>query len=421
MAALHLPVAQQLPGFFESFSRSSLLDCQGDIAHDIRPRGLWMKFETPSRRAFLRFVAASPLLTMQLPDDFVISNPEQAINVLDFEAAAKKALPPAHWGYLTTGVDDDATLKANLEGFSHYQLRPRRLVDTTKIDMSVDLFGSKWETPIVLAPSGTLFHPEGPLPVARAAQKQKTLQILGGFQERNQAIEKVMDARGGPVWYQLYASQDWATTESTVKRIERAGCPVMVWTVDILGGRNLETVQRFRRLDTRDCRSCHATDPQVRPGQAGQNTLTWETLRRLKNTTSMKILVKGIETAEDAELCVRYGADGIVVSNHGGRGTDSGRATIDSLPDVVRAVRGRIPVLVDGGFRRGTDVFKALALCARAICIGRPYMWGVAAFGQPGVETVLAILRREFNLVMAECGKRSIAEIDGGAILRVRG
>jgi 4-hydroxymandelate oxidase len=377
-----------------------------------------MNHQTPSRRAFLRFLAASPLLGLQLPDDFVISSPEQAIDVLDFEAAARKALPPAHWGYLTTGVDDDATLRANLEGFSHYQLRPRRLVDTTKIDMSVDLFGTKWETPIVLAPSGTLFHPEGPLPVARAAQKQRTLQILGGFQERNQSIEKVMDARGGPVWYQLYASQDWATTEQTVKRIERAGCPVMVWTVDILGGRNLETVQRFRRLDTRDCMSCHTTDPQVRPGQAGQNTLTWETLRRLKNTTSMKILVKGIETAEDAELCVRYGADGVIVSNHGGRATNSGRATIDSLPDVLRVVRGRIPVLVDGGFRRGTDVFKALALGARAICIGRPYMWGVASFGQPGVEAVLAILRREFNLVMAECGKKSIAEIDGGSILR---
>ena len=377
-----------------------------------------MNLQTPSRRAFLRFLAASPLLGLQLPDDFVISSPEQAIDVLDFEAAARKALPPAHWGYLTTGVDDDATLRANLEGFSHYQLRPRRLVDTTKIDMSVELFGTKWETPVVLAPSGTLFHPEGPLPVARAAQKQRTLQILGGFQERNQSIEKVMDARGGPVWYQLYASQDWATTEQTVKRIERAGCPVMVWTVDILGGRNLETVQRFRRLDTRDCMSCHTTDPQVRPGQAGQNTLTWETLRRLKNTTAMKILVKGIETPEDAELCVRYGADGVIVSNHGGRATNSGRATIDSLPDVLRVVRGRIPVLVDGGFRRGTDVFKALALGARAICIGRPYMWGVAAFGQTGVEAVLAILRREFNLVMAECGKKSIAEIDGGSILR---
>ena len=373
-----------------------------------------------SRRAFLQFLAASPLVTVQLPDDYVISGPEQAINLFDFEAAAKKVLPPAHWGYLATGVDDDATLRANLEGFSHYQLRPRRLIDSTKIDLSIDLFGTRWETPIVLAPSGTLFHSEGPLPVARAARTEKTLQILGGFQERNRPIQEVMDARGGPVWYQLYASQDWSTTEQTVKRIEKAQCPVLVWTVDILGGRNLETAQRFRRLDTRQCSSCHATDPQVRPGQPGQYTLTWDTLRRLKNTTSMKILVKGIETAEDAELCLRFGADGCIVSNHGGRATNSGRATIDSLPDVVRAVRGRIPVLVDGGFRRGTDVFKALALGARAVCIGRPYMWGVAAFGQPGVETVLKILRREFHLVMAQCGKQSIAEVDGNSILRSR-
>ena len=373
-----------------------------------------------SRRAFLRFIAASPLFALQATNNAVISSPEQALSVLDFEAAARQALPPAHWGYLSTGVDDDATLRANREGFSHYQLRPRRLVDTTSIDMSVDLFGTKWETPVVLAPSGTLFHPEGPLPVARAAEKQKTLQILGGFQERNRPIGEVMAARGGPVWYQLYASQDWTTTEQTVKRIEAAGCPVMVWTVDILGGRNLETAQRLRRLDTRECMSCHAADPQVRPGQAGRNTLTWETLRRLKNTTAMKILIKGIETSEDAELCVRNGADGIIVSNHGGRATDTGRATIDSLPEVVQAVRGRIPVLVDGGFRRGTDVFKALALGARAICIGRPYMWGVAAFGQPGVETVLSILRREFQLVMAECGKRSIAEITASSIAAAR-
>jgi len=373
-----------------------------------------------SRRDFLRFLAASPLLTLQAQEEFVISSPEQAIDVFDFEAAAKKALPPAHWGYLSTGVDDDATLRANREGFSHYQLKARRLVDTTKIDTSVDLYGTKWESPIVLAPSGTLFHPEGPVPVARAAQKQRTLQVLGGIQERNHPIQEVMDARGGPVWYQLYASQDWNTTEQTVKRVERAGCPVMVWTVDILGGRNLTTAERLRRFDTRQCMSCHTTDPQVRPGQAGQNTLTWETLRRLKNTTSMKILVKGIESPEDADLCVRNGADGVIVSNHGGRSTDSGRATIDALPEVVQSVRGRIPVLVDGGFRRGGDVFKALALGARAICIGRPYMWGVATFGQAGVETVLEIMNREFKLVMAQCGKNSIAEVNSSSIIRGR-
>src|SRR5262249_44885631 len=222
------------------------------------------------------------------------------------------------------------------------------------------------------------------------------------------------------VWYQLYASQEWDMTQQLVKRIERSGCPVLVWTVDILGGRNLETVQRFRRLDTRQCMSCHTTDPQVRPGQPGRNTLTYDTLSRIKALTSMKILVKGIENPEDAELCVLNGADGIIVSNHGGRATESGRATIDSLPEVVQVVRGRVPVLVDGGFRRGSDVFKALALGAKAICIGRPYMWGVASFGQAGVESVLSILRREFNLIMAQCGKRSIAEISPSSIIRSR-
>ena len=157
-----------------------------------------------TRRAFLRMLAASPLfaampnLDWQSLQDYVISDPSEAINVLDFEAAARKALPPAHWGYLTTGVDDDATLKANREGFSHYQLRSRRLVDVSKIDMSVDMFGTKWETPIVLAPSGTLFHPEGPLPVARAAQKQKTLMILGGVQERTHPIDEVMRPEAVP-------------------------------------------------------------------------------------------------------------------------------------------------------------------------------------------------------------------------------
>ena len=375
-----------------------------------------------SRREFLKFVAASPLLAAmpqaQAPQDFIISDPAEAISVLDFEAAARKALPPAHWGYLSTGVDDDATLRANREGFSHYQLRSRRLVDTTRIDTSVDLFGTKWETPVVLAPSGTLFHPEGPLPVARAADKLKTLQILGGVQERKHPIDEVMKARGGPVWYQLYASQQWDETRDIVKRVEAAGCPVLVWTVDILGGRNLDTARRFRRLDTRTCSSCHTTDPQVQPGQAGRNTLTWDTLKRMKDTTGMKIVVKGIESPEDADLCARNGADGVIVSNHGGRATDSGRATIDSLPEVVKAVNQRIPVLVDGGFRRGTDVFKALALGARAVCIGRPYMWGVAAFGQPGVETVLSILRREFQLVMAQCGKHAIGEIGSSSIIR---
>ena len=134
----------------------------------------------------------------------------------------------------------------------------------------------------------------------------------------------------------------------------------------------------------------------------------------------MKVVVKGIENPEDAELCVNYGADGLVVSNHGGRAAESGRATIDSLPEVLQVVRNRIPVLVDGGFRRGTDIFKALALGAKTVCIGRPYIWGLSAFGTPGAEAVLAILRREFNLVMAQCGKHALAEITPASVIKVR-
>jgi isopentenyl diphosphate isomerase/L-lactate dehydrogenase-like FMN-dependent dehydrogenase len=232
-----------------------------------------------------------------------------------------------------------------------------------------------------------------------------------------------MKARGGPVWYQLYANQNFDTTIETVKRVESAGAPVLVWTVDTLPGTNRETTQRLRRLDTRNCTSCHQSEPRSgRPGgERRENSLTWEALSRLKDSTQMNVLIKGILTAEDAELCVQYGADGIVVSNHGGRSAETGRASIDCLPEVVQAVRGRVPVLVDGGIRRGTDVFKAMALGARAILIGRPYQWGVSAFGQPGVEAVLSILQNEFHLAMAQCGTRSIAEIGPASIVTTHG
>ena len=208
----------------------------------------------------------SPLFAASIPEDFVISDPAQAINVLEFEAAAQKALPPAHWGYLSTGVDDDATLKANREGFSHYQLRPRRLVDTTKIDMSVDLFGTKWETPIVLAPSGTLFHPEGAAGGARGAEAEDAADPRRRPGEKPSHRRSDEGSRRAGVVSALRLA-GLERDAQTVKRIESAGCPVLVWTVDILGGRNLETVQRLRRLDTRQCMSCHTTDPQVRPGR----------------------------------------------------------------------------------------------------------------------------------------------------------
>ena len=382
------------------------------------------------RRSFLKFVAGSPLLAaypaiaQQVRQDElpIISSPEEALNVFEFEAAARAMMRPAHWGYMATGSDDDTTLRANRLAYSHYQLRPRRLVDVSNVDMSTELLGVPLEAPILIQPVGgqQMFHPDGELATARAAQSRNTVQVLSTASSTS--IEEVTDARGAPVFFQLYARTDFDATLALVKRAEATGSPVLVWTVDLIGGRNLETLQRFRRLDTSDCESCHGNDPTVRQrNRRAPAPFTWEFLRRLKDATPMKIMVKGIDTYEDALLCVENGADGVVVSNHGGRAADTGRGTIDALPEVIEAVAGRIPVVVDGGIRRGTDIFKALALGATAVGIGRPYVWGLGSFGQAGVETVVDILRSELRLIMQQCGTRSISEITTNRVIRANG
>ena len=395
---------------------------------------------TESRRQFLKFLAGSPLLGLWLNtrpvEEFIgaalqdepsaqklISSPFEALNVFDFEPVARQALPPAHWGYMATGVDDDLTLRANRTAFSKFQIRPRRLVDVTHIDTSTEIFGVKWKTPIIIAPVGSqkAFHSEGELATARAAASRGHLQILSTV--TTTSVEDVTAARGAPVWYQLYPTSSWNIAQALVKRAEAAGCPVVALTVDLPAGRNTETLSRARKVDTRNCADCHqpgfkgrvrrapmfdkldltGVDGQYAPG------LTWDFVHRLKDTTKMKLVLKGIVTGEDAALCVQHGVDGIIVSNHGGRAEESGRSTIECLSEVVEAVAGRIPVLIDGGFRRGTDVFKALALGARAVCIGRPYLWGLAAFGQPGIERVLDILRIELELIMKQAGVTTMA------------
>ena len=348
---------------------------------------------------------------------------------MDFEPAARKALRPAHWGFLYSGVDDDATLKANLAGFGHYQLKPRRLVDISTTDLRTELFGTVWKTPIFLCPVGgqATFHPEGEVAVARAAKAKETLQILANV--ASFSVEDVARTLGRPPWYQLYMPTRWDETEKMIRRAEAAGCSVLVWTIDMFGGRNTESMERFRRLDkAEECAACHNTarggaihrpmfDGITSP--TNPPTATWDYVGRLKKLTGMKLVLKGIETAEDAKLCRNCGVDGIVVSNHGGRATETGRATIDSLAEVVDAAGARIPVLVDGGFRRGTDIYKALALGARAVGIGRPYIYGLSAFGQEGVERVLDILRAELQMVMKQCGTPAIAQITRASVARV--
>jgi isopentenyl diphosphate isomerase/L-lactate dehydrogenase-like FMN-dependent dehydrogenase len=406
-----------------------------------------------SRRRLLQFLAASPLAlnggrlndvlahfqsnvgpqparAASQNDGSVITAIDDALDVFDFEAVARRTLPPGHFGYLTTGTDDDATVRANREAFSRYQLRVRRLVSVPAIDMSVSLFGVKYETPIVLAPVGSqrAFHSDGELASARAARARKHLQLLSTVSST--AVEAVNEARGEPVWFQLYATDQWTVTRAVVARVQAAGCPVLVLTVDNMPN-NRVTLARMARQDTRPCQACHTvvgpranlTRPIFSGLDVSQATRlnpldwNWDFVDRLRDLTPMKIVLKGIVTADDAKLALARGADGIVVSNHGGRTENSGRGTIECLREVVEAVNGKIPVLVDGGFRRGTDMFKALALGATAVCVGRPYIWGLAAFGQPGVEKVLEILRRELEMVMRQAGTASLGRVDGNYVI----
>jgi isopentenyl diphosphate isomerase/L-lactate dehydrogenase-like FMN-dependent dehydrogenase len=356
-----------------------------------------------------------------------ISRAADALSVADFEALTRTMLPPAHLGYLFSGVDDDGTLKLNREGFQHFQLRPRRLVDVSKPDLRTEIFGVSWEAPIFLCPVGgqKMFHAEGEIAVARAAKVKKATQVLSTVS--SSSVEDVAKALGTPPWYQLYMPVSWEGTEKLVRRVEAAGCPVLVWTVDLLGGRNTETAERLRRTDTRNCLSCHTNGVGNLNGRAmlagieggiNPSSANWATLDRLRKLTKMKLIIKGIDTAEDARLCREHGADAVVVSNHGGRATETLRSTIDSLSEVVDEVGSRIPVLVDGGFRRGTDIYKALALGARAVGVGRPYIFGLTAFGQEGVERVIDMLRAELRLTMQQCGTPAIKDITRAAIKR---
>lgn len=417
------------------------------------------------RRRFLRYLAGSPLVfgagcwerradtapEPAAPDPeraerfgynrlprALIEAPEDAADVFDFRAVAERNLPPAHYGYIATGVDGEGTLAANRRAFEEVGIRARRLVDVSDPDLSVELFGRRWTSPIGIAPCGSqkAFHAEGEVAVARAARAVDHLQLLSTV--TTSSVEEVNEARGEPVWYQLYPTTSFEVTKQLVARAEAAGCPAVVLTVDLPVGSNRITQALSRRLDQRECDICHqpgfanyvsrkamfdeieVVDAVGRSRFAGLNqpALTWEVVKRLRDVTSMRVLLKGIVTAEDAALCLEHGVDGIVVSNHGGRAEESGLGALESLPEVAAAIRGRIPVLMDSGIRRGVDIFKALALGADAILVGRAYLWGLAAFGEPGVEAVLRMLRAELRLAMQLGGTPSLPDIVPRSVLR---
>jgi isopentenyl diphosphate isomerase/L-lactate dehydrogenase-like FMN-dependent dehydrogenase len=294
--------------------------------------------------------------------DKLIGSPREALDVFDFEPVAHKNVPPAHFGYMATGVDDDATLRANRAGFGKFHLRPRRLVDVGTLDTKMELFGETYGSPIVVAPTGSnrAFHDEGEVAVSRGARAGNHLTMLSTV--ATTSIEDAIAARGRPVFYQLYPTDKWEIAEALAKRAEKAGAPAIVVTVDVVARQNFETLVRmWRSSDTRDCSSCHALSVksflQRKPNfdgidvsginGTGHTTLTWSFIKRLRDTVKTRLLVKGLMTPEDAKLAVQAGLDGIVVSNHGGRADDSG-STIEVLPDI--AGRGRRQAAGPGRF-----------------------------------------------------------------------
>jgi 4-hydroxymandelate oxidase len=402
--------------------------------------------QTTSRRRFLQFLAASPLLATsdlaamateapsRLPDpmiwaprnlDKLITSPKEAINIFDFEPVAAKNIPPAHFGYMTGGVNDDVTLRANREGFLKFQLRPRRLVDVSKVDMSADILGVKYQSPIFLSPSGGHkgYHPDGEIGVASAAKTGDHLMILST--QATTSVKDVIGARGRPIWSQLYATNKFEVAKHHVQSMEAQGSIAIAVTVDSKSRRVQEQALRMRALDKRECSSCHddsslAANYRDRPMYDGadlsgltsisSSAMTWDYIKRLRDVTKLKMVLKGIMAWEDAKIAADSGIDAIIVSDHGGRADDNGRSTIEALGEIIE-VAGTMPVLVDSGFRRGTDIVKALCMGAKGVGIGRPYLWGLGAFGEAGVERALELLRLELLAAMQQVGAPSLKQL----------
>jgi isopentenyl diphosphate isomerase/L-lactate dehydrogenase-like FMN-dependent dehydrogenase len=376
---------------------------------------------------FCQFLAASPLLRADKKHSELTELLKQ-VNVFDFAKLAKGKLDPLAWDYLDEGSDDEVSLRANRSRFDNLIIRPHFLLNNVaSIDPSVTLLGKSLQQPFYLSVTGgkNCFVPNGEEETAAAAGTANAMMITNG------GINDVLASGKGPkVWWQYTTAAEFRNKNQMTQfanRLEDQGCSAISVTVDIYVVSHRERsmhnglVRSWCQLKgvPRNARGELVYNPDDVLWTAGDMPLsrqfptpTWETLQQLREVSKIPLLVKGVMTAEDTERAVKYGLSGVIVSNHGGRQLDQVGATIDALPECVAAANGKIPVLVDGGFRRGTDIFKALALGASAVGLGRPYLWGLAAFGQPGVVRIVEILRAELAAVMGMAGTARISQID---------
>lgn len=347
------------------------------------------------------------------------------INLFEIEQLARERLPAMARDYYASGANDEITLRRNREAFDRMDLWYRVLVDVAGRDTTTTVLGEPLSLPVLVAPTAfhKLAHEEGETATARAASAAGTVMVNSTLS--NTAVEDVVAAASGPVWFQLYVYRDREATRALVERAEAAGCSALVLTVDapLLGRRERDVRNRFRLPDDLRIENLFAQGMGTMPAEHEGSglaayfatlldpSLTWKDVEWLRSITSLPVVIKGLVRPDDAHRAVDHGASAIVVSNHGARQLDTSPATLDALPGVVEAVDDRVEVLIDGGVRRGTDVLKALALGARAVLVGRPILWGLAVGGEQGAARVLQLLHDELDLALALSGCTSVNDI----------
>lgn len=347
-------------------------------------------------------------------------NTEEILALVELEALAERSMTPMAFSYVTGGAADELTLRANADDWQRILLRPKVLVDVSQIDLEIDLLGQKLSAPILLAPTAfhRLCHPQAELATVEGANQAACGMVLSSYS--TEPVEAVCAAARHPLWFQLYTQADREVTRQMVHRAEAAGCKVLCVTVDtpVLGARHRETLNQFRLPADFKLPNLNLGPVSHRPLRGAiysellNPRLVWKDIEWIASITKMPVVLKGILNPEDAALAVKAGVAGIIVSNHGARNLDTVPSTAVALPRIVEKVEGRLPILVDGGIRRGTDVLKALALGAQAVLIGRPYVYGLALAGSAGVARVVEVLRTELMMAMALTGRTNIAQID---------
>jgi len=387
-----------------------------------------------SRRDLLRSTSLLMGTAMLNGETESAATPDKPVESAPVDISDYARLAPAHmskmaWEYINGGAVDEITERWNHEAYEHIRLRPRNLVDVSKLDLRTKLFGHEMPFPILLAPTAyhKLAHPEGEIATVRGANAAGATMVLSTYSTTS--LEDVAAAAKVPLWFQLYVQPDRNFTRALVHRAEAAGYQALAVTVDapVLGLRYRETRSKFTLpagMERENLKGLAVATGGQRPTENEiysatlDPTVTWKDIDWLRSLTRMPVLLKGVMNGDDAARAVDAGVSGLIVSNHGGRNLDTVPATIEALPEVVAKVAGRIPVLVDGGIRRGTDVLKALATGATAVLIGRPYLYGLAVGGDAGVAHVVKILRREFEAALALSGRTSVAEVDSSVIWR---